>query len=414
MKILFIAPEIPWPLNKGTCQRTYALLKTLSRQHQVTFSAPAEGDYATQLEGISPFIHRFIPVPLEASQRQRLPHTGSRFARFLAYGKSLLRLEMPYACQMTKTIWHDRLQPDLELYDLFFCRYTYLVDVFSGVPRSKLLIDADDLQFMVLWRKAITWKAGFESILLGIEALRSRVFERRLARQTLQTFVCSEIDRQKLGEEGVSVIRNGVDISGRTTPNIAPEDNSLLFIGAFTYEPNRAGLEWFCREVWPLIMAENSHAKLRVAGYGMDQVDMSYAEQDGIHLLGEIADPAVAILEAQLMVVPILFGTGTRVKIAEALGYGRPVVSTTMGAEGYEDFTEKNGLFRCDYPLKMADQILALLDDQAACLSLGREAKRIAKERLDWNNTTAPLLRFTGLGDQRPISELVKENVDEP
>tara|TARA_R110001599_G_scaffold353742_2_gene596032 strand:+ start:4273 stop:5517 length:1245 start_codon:yes stop_codon:yes gene_type:complete len=414
MKILFIAPEIPWPLNKGTCQRTYALLKTLSREHQVTFSAPVEGDYTARLDGILPFIHEFIPVPLEALQRRRLPNTGNRLIRFLNYGKSLLSSKIPYACQMEQTLWHDCLYPKIELYDLFFCRYAYLTEVFSGVPRSRMLVDADDLQFMRLWRKAVTWKAGFESILLGMEALRSRFFERRLARQTLQTFVCSEVDRRKLGEEGVSVIRNGVDISGRTTPNIAPEDNSLLFIGAFTYEPNRAGLEWFCREVWPLIMAENSHAKLRVAGYGMDQVDMRYAEQDGIRLLGEIADPAVAILEAQLMVVPILFGTGTRVKIAEALGYGRPVVSTTMGAEGYEDFTEKNGLFRCDDPLKMADQILALLDDQAACLSLGREAKRIAKERLDWNNTTAPLLRFTSLGDQRPIPELVKENVDEP
>ncbi|NHN36727.1 glycosyltransferase [Pseudomaricurvus alcaniphilus] len=394
MKILFIAPEIPWPLNKGTCQRTYAMLKTLSLHHQITFSAPVEDDYQKKLLGISELIDSFVPVSVDAIQRKSIPKAGGRIRRFCNFIKSLIRSEPPFNFQMQNSLWHDQLYSEIQKHDLFFCRYSYLHSVFKNVPSSKLLIDIDDLQYLALWRKAVSWNAGMESFLIAVESIRTRFYERKLVNLCRQAFVCSELDKTRFRSENVTVVRNGVSLSGAAKLDVEPNPNTLLFIGAFTYAPNLEGLKWFCREVWPLVKRRNSEAVLRVAGYGMDKEQMSFAHIDGVMLIGEVDDSSIAIRQAMLMIVPLLYGTGTRVKIAEALGYGRPVVSTIIGAEGYDDFTETEGLFRVATNEQMAQRILELLADSGFCLELGNHARQTAIERLDWIHTTKPILSF--------------------
>lgn len=397
MKILFIAPEIPWPLNKGTCQRTFAILKTLSSQHQITFSAPVGEEYQSKLDGISHLIEHFIPVPQEAIERATIPRKGSRIGRLLNFLQSVIKGCAPFNFQLTNHIWHEELQDEFDRHDLFFCRYAYLHEVYKGLPYSKVIMDFDDLQCMVLWRKAISWNSGWESILIGVESIRTYLYECYLTRhKAIISLVCSEKDRRRLLGNRAHVVRNGVDLCSRALPDVEPLPNTLAFIGAFTYEPNRAGLKWFCQEVWPLIREKNTMAKLRVAGFGMEEANMDFAKLDGIELLGQVSDPAVTIREAQLMVVPLLYGTGTRVKIAESMGYGRTVVSTSIGAEGYEDFSAADGLFRADKPQDIAKIIVDLLADNSDCLALGEKAQKVALERLDWRKTTLPLLELIG------------------
>lgn len=393
MKILFIAPEIPWPLNKGTCQRSFAILKALAAEHEVTISAPATDDTKDRIKGIEHLISGYIPVPGCALRRRTIPKAGGRLSRAVKYLRSVLMSGVPFDFQMEKDTWRDTISNEAGDYDLFFCRYSYLIGVLQDVPIKRCLIDFDDVQYVRLLRKAARWKrAGFQTPLLAIEAIRTMRYERKLARQSMRSFVCSDDDKRKLGKKNITVVRNGVDIKRNSLSHINVQENSMLFIGAFTHAPNVEGLRWFCTQVWPIVKAANVNARLKVAGYGMDMVDLRFLESDGIETRGEVSDAAAEIRESLLTVVPLQFGTGTRVKIAESLGHGRVVVSTVIGAEGYDDFGENEGLFRIDQPCEMAQKIIEFIDHPGACLELGARASRVALERLDWMSVTAPIL----------------------
>ncbi|MEM7469633.1 MAG: glycosyltransferase [Pseudomonadota bacterium] len=288
--------------------------------------------------------------------------------------------------------WREALAPEIHKHDLFFCRYSYLVNVLADVDRRTILIDADDIEYVRLWRKATSWTSGWKSALLALEALKARRYERSLVSQSLKVFVCSEPDKVKLGSQNVSVIRNGVDLAAELDDEIIRRPATMLFLGAMTHEPNLTGLKWFCEEVWPKVIDTVPQASLRIAGYGMSQVDMSFAEQAGIELLGEIDEPSVELQGTQISIVPVLFGTGTRVKIAESLGYGCTVVSTTIGAEGYDDFDEHHGLYRVDESDKMVRVLCELLNDRLNCEAAGLRGRELALQRLDWRFVTAPTL----------------------
>lgn len=393
MKVLFIAPEIPWPLNKGTCQRSYALLEALAEQNEVTLSAPAGADSKSRLERLDHLIVDFIPVPDDVWERRRLPKTGGRLTRFKDYFSNLVRYRMPYGFQLKTSTWQQTLAQHLPKFDAFFCRYSYLIPVLEEVDPKRIIIDADDIQYVGLQRKALSWQAGWESVLLAIEAARTYLYERRLFRRHAQVLVCSELDKRRFKNAKITVVRNGLTLPDQELVKSHPQPNSLLFLGAFTYGANVEGARWLCRDVWPLVQHQLPEATLKIAGYFADKATLPFADQNGISLIGPVDDPRVTICESAATVVPLKYGTGTRIKIAESLGCGRVVVSTHLGAEGYEDITEREGLFRADTEHAMATCIVELLRDAETSKKLGRAARSTAEEKLAWSATTLPLKR---------------------
>jgi glycosyltransferase involved in cell wall biosynthesis len=105
------------------------------------------------------------------------------------------------------------------------------------------------------------------------------------------------------------------------------------YIGTFNYLPNRAGVEWFIRSVWPRIKREVPTVHLRLVGEGSDRYFSGMGAD--IEGLGWVSDPSVEIASWSTMIVPLHIGAGTRVKIAEAFSRKCPVVSTSLGAFGY-------------------------------------------------------------------------------
>jgi glycosyltransferase involved in cell wall biosynthesis len=211
---------------------------------------------------------------------------------------------------------------------------------------------------------------------------RWRQREGRLLNRFDVLTVCSEQDKRYLGGDGrVFVIPNGF-----TTPEvrsrIRPVRPRVGFIGMFEYFPNAEGMEWFLREVWPLVKSQVGEAELRLAGPGSDTF-LSQTRSD-VSGLGWLDNPAEEIASWSTMVVPIRVGGGTRIKIAEGFARRCPVVSTSIGAFGY-DVRDGEELLFADSAADFAAACVRLLRDLAFGDALADRAHQRFRREWTWD-----------------------------
>jgi glycosyltransferase involved in cell wall biosynthesis len=224
------------------------------------------------------------------------------------------------------------------------------------------VLDVDDVQSKVHMSSAIHNSNVFRAFL----DLRLSLVWRRRERRFLSRFdaltVCSDEDQRFFGNSPrVHVVKNGFNRQPET-PNRSPASPVRVgFIGHFQHLPNRRGVEWFVRSVWPRLKREAPDARLRLIGFGSQELADSGPDVDG---LGVVEDPNEEFASWSVMIVPIRFGSGTRVKIAEAFSRKCPVVSTSFGASGY-GISDGNELLLADRPEDFARACIRLLRDRA-------------------------------------------------
>jgi glycosyltransferase involved in cell wall biosynthesis len=175
--------------------------------------------------------------------------------------------------------------------------------------------------------------------------------------------VCSETDRQYLGGgPNIQVIPNGF-ARPDSEPVHAPVDPPRIgFIGLFNYQPNLEGVRWFVRVCWPAIKRAVPNARLRLVGKETDgALKPDGADIDG---LGWVADSAAEIATWSAMIIPVRNGAGTRIKIAEAFSRKCPVVSTNLGAYGY-NVANGRELYLADQPADFTDACISLIANPA-------------------------------------------------
>ena len=251
----------------------------------------------------------------------------------------------------------------------------------AGVPLPPVVIDVDDLDHVGLQRAAL--QAPDLAVRLSASAwsIMARLAERRSVRLSRTALVCSEVDREKLlalapGAD-VRVLPNAVDVLPLAP---LPDDPVVVFIGVFRYPPNAEAALWFMQGSWPLIRAAIPAARLLFVGEDGDSLLDSIPPRMGIEVRGFVDSLQEIYANARLVVCPIRRGSGTRIKIIEAAAYGRPVVATTVGAEGLEFSNGREILIR-DQPDDFAQACVSLLRDKAASEKLGRAARDVVSAK---------------------------------
>lgn len=215
--------------------------------------------------------------------------------------------------------------------------------------------------------------------------------ERRAVALSHTTFVCSEGDRVhlagKFNTDKIAVIPNAVDIPPPSPLQAAP---ALLFVGFFGYIPNVNAAEFLISHVWPLIRKKMPGAQLIIAGAKPENIASFRARPEGVNYTGFVEDLDAVYRDARIVCCPILSGGGTRVKILEAAAYGKPIVSTTLGAEGIEFSDGAEILLRND-ARSFADACIGLLQNDNECRRLGDAARTAVTRRYERNNIIATL-----------------------
>jgi glycosyltransferase involved in cell wall biosynthesis len=229
-----------------------------------------------------------------------------------------------------------------------------------------------------------------------------RVRERAALRRATVATTCSREER-----DAVLAIAPGarVEVAGHgIDPHEWPDDAlaqdrlpAAVFFGAWGHGPNRQGVEWLVKHVWPQVLDAVPEARLMLAGPG--EPPAAVAGRPGVEYVGRVDDLARLLGRVRVAVVPIIDGIGARVKFGEALASGVAVVSTSAGAEGFE----AEGTFSlADEANAFASACIELVGDRDRAERLGRRGRAFAFERCLWSRTSEPLIRFVRSGRGRP------------
>jgi glycosyltransferase involved in cell wall biosynthesis len=158
----------------------------------------------------------------------------------------------------------------------------------------------------------------------------------------------------------------------------------LMYVGFLGWEANAQGLLWFIETVWPRLLARHPDLEFDIVGKGADaRLEAAVAPHEGIRLLGFVDDLQSVYRDSRVSVAPLLFGSGMKVKVLDAMARGIPTVTTSVGAEG---IAAENGqhLMIADEAIDMAGHIDRLLEDAALWNHLQYESRALVRDRYTW------------------------------
>ncbi len=184
-----------------------------------------------------------------------------------------------------------------------------------------------------------------------------------------------------------TIIPNGVDSTyfrpdaALGEPTLPP--HSVVFTGKMDFRPNIDAVAWFVLEVWPAIRARVPDARFYIVGQKPHPRVSALASAPGVTVTGYVDDVRPYTGGAAVYAVPLRIGGGTRLKILEAMAMGRPVVSTTLGCEGFP-LTSGRQLLTADRPAEFAAAVADLLEHPEKGVPLGREARAFVERHYDW------------------------------
>ncbi len=345
MRSLVVADEYPWPTRSGYRQRLHWTLRLLTAHGPVDLLVARESlrpdrpapPRSLGLGRVETVVSGQVTMP--TSERARAWLTG-RLPRVLV-GRDWS------AARHVAQGWQE---PPHDL--VWFAHAPLHLALKDVLPRPHV-VDLDNLESSLLrhrrrgrpWRReegisAVRRFGG--SVADRMDEARWRDLEAEIARTAAATVVCSGLDRRRLGGiQGVAVVPNGYELpasaagasSGRgRRPGVEPV---LLLVGLLTYEPNRDAAAFFARQVLPLLRRYIPGVRFRVVGRYDTEADIRLLRGlPGVEVVGEVQDISAELTRADLAVVPIRFGGGTRIKVLEAFAHRVAVVSTTVGCEG--------------------------------------------------------------------------------
>lgn len=244
------------------------------------------------------------------------------------------------------------------------------------------IVDFDDIESGMLETHNATIKASwFWTWKLRREVVWLRQLERRIAKSWDAVIICSKIDcerLQKITGERAWIVPNGYDFI-----DFCEEKNSdiisLLFVGSFEYFPNSQGILWFFESIWPIVRRElNKKVEITLVGRNATPEILALSVQPGISVASDVVSVDPYYAAANIVIAPLLSGSGTRIKLIEAAAKGRAIVTTSIGSEGL-DFADGVEADIANQPAAFAARIIALARDPALRARRSRAARAHAE-----------------------------------
>ena len=378
MNILFISWFPPSPRFSGSGLRTFHTLRALASCGQVTVLAPVQERHRPLLEDCRPWCKNVI-APDILTLRTSLWPIDQR-TRWDKYWDTIRTLE-PVALRYYDVAEFSRIARSLpgDTPDLIWVYSSWLTGYFPHLDWQRVVVDFDTLFFRAM-RRAMqhTPRYGSKVVLENIEIWKQERFDRRLGQRAARVLVCSEEDRRILGYDNVRVLPNCVDLPSEVPLEPIEDPHRLLFIGKMDYEPNIDAALYFCRSILPQIRNVEPRAHVYIVGREPSEDIRGLHTGTDVFVTGEVPDATPYINAAGIVIVPLRFGGGTRIKILEAFAHRKAVVSTTIGCEGLAVQQDVH-LSRADTPQEFAAKCLALMTDGSMRKALGRAGRELVE-----------------------------------
>ena len=382
MRILWVKANKLLPVSSGGDIRSYHVLQELSATNEVTFLSYYDG---TVDEKYDEELQRHFPGAVSICTGKASSTMVARGLDFLAK----LPKEAPYAVSRFKS---EAVREQLgrwfaeARFDVAVCDF---LDAAINFP-EKLTIPTVLFQHNVeseIWRRhAETSSDVARKLVYKLEFAKMLNYERKIVRKSEHVIAVSENDRNIMSAwvdaSRITVVPTGVDLR-QFRPGPAPEGSApiMTFVGAMDWEPNIDAVEYFCRDIWPGVLARVPSARFQIVGRNPDRRVRKWASES-VEVTGSVASVVDYLKHAAVVVVPLRVGGGTRLKIYEAMAMAKALVSTTVGAEGL-DIQHGENLILADEAESFTRAITDFLEQPELRRQFGGAAAQTAA-RYDW------------------------------
>jgi glycosyltransferase involved in cell wall biosynthesis len=374
---LVLASRAPYPPTGGAEKRTLRLLEAMQRA--------GARPHLLLTESVTPAVAEALATrAIEVDVTDLAPPTLLTRAR-----QHLHRRPSPYRARLAERLSSLVAEREPAFVQFEHTQNAYYFDAVGDTPVVLSLhnVDSDMIETLARAQPVLSLAR------LRLENRRRAMLrtERRAAAAANAMLCVSHQDLERfrpLARRGL-VVPNGVDEELFTIDASLPDDELVLFVGKFDYEPNRLGATRFLREGWPLVTRRRPTARLRLVGPAMpDDLDQLVREDEHVDAVGEVTDMFAELSTATVVVIPIWHGGGTRLKALEALAAARPVAGTPLGVSGIGFVGGRDGLLG-ESPLELGEAVSTLLSDRELASRLAAAGRRLA-EPYRWPLAMAP------------------------
>ncbi len=401
--LVVVAPYLPWPATSGGAIRVLELASGLAaRGWRVSMVC------ITDQAGQVPEAGRHLAGRgIELLGVVRRPRRGATLGRALLTRSSFhtARLRSRAAGELVRRV---AASADLVQYEMPYLQ-GYQATGRPGVP---WVLDAQNVEHLLSERLATLrgGGGGLARVALGLYARREAVLrlreERRACEQAGLVVAVSPVDAEELRllapAVEVVVVPNGTGLgspAGRPSRGDGP--TRLVFVGKMSYRPNVDAATWMVREVLPRVRESLPDVELAIVGSEPGREVLALAQEPGVTVTGEVDDVRPHLEAATLSVVPLRAGSGTKLKLLEALAAGVPAVATPVGAEGiavqdgvHLRIAASAGAF--------ATAVVELAGDPERAAALARAGRELVEARYGWDAVVDELAaRYDALLERR-------------
>ncbi len=384
MKILWVKMNGLWPSTTGGRVRSLRTIAELSARHEVTvITTHGPADDPEGLARQLPNCQQVVSIPFEPPKRGSADFPATVARSWLSrYPVDLYKWQLPeMRDRITRLMAAGAV--DVCIADFLFAA----VNVPFDGPTPVILFE-HNVEYQIWQRLAGLEHNPAKRLLFEIEWRKLRAREADFCAAADLTIAVSEDDRARLQalapEARTASIPTGVDTVYFAPRGTAEVPSRLVFSGSMDWHPNEDAVVYFTDAILPRIREQVPDVSFTIVGRNPSERVRALAAQPGIIVTGTVDDVRPMIEEAPVYVVPLRAGGGTRLKIFEALAMARPVVSTTVGAEGLA-LVPGQHFIAADEAEPFADAVVALLRDPMRRARLGRAGRDLVEAHYSWS-----------------------------
>ncbi|MEM8856950.1 MAG: glycosyltransferase [Chloroflexota bacterium] len=399
MSVLVLTPQIPFPPQQGASLRNFHIIQGLAAAMPVSLLSFAEPDQSPDVTPLVNLLEKFETVPVPGrSNLKRLTQLISSPIPDMGH-----RLYEPQFFKKLERMLAELRPEVVQIEGIELVRAISTVQ--QVLPSAKIVFDNHNAETALQER---IYQTDIQKLSKLPKALYSRVqvsklrrFEQWACQQADVVTAVSERDAHLLQkfrsahQSEVVAIPNCIDLENYRVSQSRAKDIDLVFTGKMDYRPNVDGMLWFMQEIWPLIQQQKPNATLAIVGKNPSESILALGNLKGITVTGAVPEIQPWLDRAQVMVMPLRMGSGTRLKLIQALAAGLPIVSTTNGAEGYPISAGKDLLIG-DTPDQFATEVCSLLDSPNLREKLGNNGRGFAQS-YDWRRVIPRFIELYNL-----------------
>jgi len=384
--LLFLTNLFPFPLDDGATFKTYYTLRYLSRKFEITLVSfyRSQEELAFRKE-LGHFCKDIIVIPLKRSKWRDI---GNVILSLI--NRKPFLIERDHSRKMWRAIEEVLHRGP---FSLIYVDHLHMSQYIRAQEPTKKILDEHNVEAEIARRYSQIERSWLRKCLAYIDYRKLKTYEARECRKYDQVFVVSRNDQhllENLGVRNVSCIPIGVDTQKLLPLELNQGSKKIIFMGTMYWPPNIDAVQWFCREIFPLIKLKCPDCQFLIIGKKPPRSVRKLARDRGVVILGYVEDPTERLRDCAAFIVPLRIGGGIRVKILNAFAWGLPIVSTTVGAEGIAVTSGENILIE-DQPEGFATAVIRLMDDLPLRENLSKNGRQLAVKAYDWEEVYARL-----------------------